>query len=102
MELIKAIFTKFAQEPSFDHAMSVIDSLENNFTTNLPKEDFKKAYQLVVELLPQLQTMEDHSIEGEYEWHYDEVRPTYYQYYFYPAEGELEAVKERIDAILAD
>ncbi len=48
MELIKGIFTKFAEEPTYDHAMSVIDSLENNFTTNLPKEDFYKAFQLIV------------------------------------------------------
>ena len=100
MELIKAIFTKFAKEPTYNHAMSVLDSLQNNFTTNLPKEDFIKAYQLVVELLPQLQTMENHSIEGEYKWNYDEVRPTYYQYYFYPADGELQQVKQRIDDVL--
>ena len=100
MELIKAIFTKFAKEPTYNHAMSVLDSLQNNFTTNLPKEDFIKAYQLVIELLPQLQTMENHSIEGEYKWHYDEVRPTYYQYYFYPADGELQQVKQRIDDVL--
>lgn len=100
MELIKAIFTKFAKEPSYDHAMKVLDTLQNNFTTNLPKEDFVIAYQLVVDLLPQLQTMENHSIEGEYKWHYDEVRPTYYQYYFYPADGELDAVKQRIDNLL--
>lgn len=100
MELIKGIFTKFAKEPTYDHAMSVIDSLENNFTTNLPKEDFSKAFQLVVELLPQLQTMENHSIEGEYQWHYDEVRTNYYQYYFYPADGELQDVKERIDNVI--
>lgn len=100
MELIKAIFTKFAQEPTYNHAMSVIDSLESNFTTNLPKEDFFKAFQLVVDLLPELQTMENHSIEGEYRWHYDEVRTNYYQYYFYPADGELQAVKERIDYVI--
>ena len=100
MELIKAIFTKFAQEPTYNHAMSIIDSLESNFTTNLPKEDFFKAFQLVVDLLPELQTMENHSIEGEYQWHYDEVRTNYYQYYFYPADGELQAVKERIDYVI--
>lgn len=100
MELIKGIFKKFAQEPTYDHAMSVIDSLENNFTTNLPKDKFVDAYQLVVELLSQLQTMENHSIEGEYKWHYDEVRTNYYQYYFYPSKGELENVKERIDNVL--
>lgn len=100
MELIKGIFTKFAQEPSYNHAMSVIDSLESNFTTNLPKSKFLDAYQVVIDLLPQLQTMENHSIEGEYKWHYDEIRPSYYQYYFYPAEGEVEAVKERINKVL--
>ena len=100
MELIKGIFTKFAQEPTYDHAMSVIDSLENNFTTNLPKEDFIKAYQIVVDLLPELQTMENHSIEGEYQWHYDEVRTNYYQYYFYPEEGQLTEVKQRIDNVI--
>lgn len=100
MELIKGIFKKFAKEPTYDHAMSVLDSLEDNFTTNLPKEDFMKAYELVVDLLPELQTMENHSIEGKYQWHTDEVRTNYYQYYFYPSNGELEAVKERIDNVL--
>lgn len=99
MELIKGIFTKFAQEPTYNHALSVLDSLENNFTTNLPKKDFGKAFQLVVELLPQLQTMENHSIEGEYKWHNDEVNSNYL-YYFYPNDGELKAVKERIDNVL--
>lgn len=100
MELIKGIFKKFADEPTYDHAMSVIDSLENNFTTNLDKEQFVDAYQLVIELLPQLQIMENHSIEGEYKWHYDEVRTNYYQYYFYPAKGELTKVKDRINKVL--
>ena len=100
MELIKGIFRKFAEDPTYDKAIAVIDSLSNNFTTNLPKEDFKKAFDLVVDILPQLQTMENHSVFGEYKWHYDEVRPTYYQYYFYPYEDQYELVKGRIDAVL--
>ncbi len=100
MELIKGIFTKFAEVPTFNNALSIIDALENNFTTNLPQDDFYKAFQLVVQLLPQLQTMENHTIEGEYVWHYDEVRPTYYQYYFYPYDGEVELVKQRIEDTL--
>lgn len=100
MELIKGIFSKFSQEPTYTYALNIIDTLENNFTTNLPKKDFIKAYQLVVDLLPELQTMENHSIEGVYKWHYDEVRTNYYQYYFYPDSGELEDVKERIQYIL--
>ncbi|WP_416326302.1 LCP family protein [[Eubacterium] hominis] len=96
MELIKAIFTKFGEEPSYDHAMKVIDSISNNFTTNLPKSDFCDACMLVIDLLPQLQNMEVHSIEGEYKWHMDEVRTADYLYYFYPADGEIEKVKGRI------
>ena len=100
MELIKAIFTKFGEEPSYDHAMKVIDSISNNFTTNLPKSDFYDACMLVIDLLPQLQTMEVHSMEGEYKWHMDEVRTMDYLYYFYPNEGEIQQAKQRIEAVL--
>lgn len=101
MEIIKAIFAKFAENPSYDNGMAVLDSISDNFTTNLPKKDFYKAFQLVSELLPQLQNMEPHSMEGEYQWHYDEVRTSYYQYYFYPADGEIEAARKRIQQVLS-
>lgn len=101
MEIIKGIFVKFAENPTYDRALKLLYSLGKNFTTNLPEEDFKKAFELVVELLPQLQTMENHSIEGEYKWHTDEVNGNYL-YYFYPTEKELKNVKQRIDNILND
>ena len=100
MELIKGIFRKFAENPSYDNSMDVLKGLEDNFVTNIPEEDFYKVFQLVVKLLPELQTMENHTISGNYEWHYDEIRDGYYQYYFYPDEGEIEKVKGRIDAVL--
>lgn len=100
MELIKGIFAKFAENPTYENSMAVLDTLSENFVTNLPKEDFYDAFKLTVKLLPELKTMENHSIEGEYKWHYDEVRTTYYQYYYYPAEGEVERVKQDIDNIL--
>lgn len=100
MELIKGIFRKFAENPSYDNSMAVLKGLEDNFVTNIPEEDFYKVFQLVVKLLPELQTMENHTISGNYEWHYDEIRDGYYQYYFYPDEGEIEKVKGRIDAVL--
>lgn len=100
MEIIKGIFTRFAENPTYDNGMAVLDSIADNFMTNLPEKDFYKAFQLVIDLLPQLQAMETHSMEGEYLWHYDEVRPSYYQYYFYPADGEIEAAKARIQAVL--
>lgn len=100
MELIKGIFRKFAENPTYENAMAIMEGLSNNFVTNLPKRDYQKAVSLVVELLPQLQTMENHTIQGEYLWHYDEVRSGYYQYYFYPYEGEIEAVKKRIDNVI--
>ena len=100
MELIKGIFRKFAENPSYDNSMAVLKGLEDNFVTNIPEEDFYKVFQLVVKLLPELQTMENHTISGNYEWHYDEIRDGYYQYYFYPDEGEIEKVNGRIDAVL--
>lgn len=100
MELIKGIFKKFAENPTYENSMAVLDSLSNNFVTNLPKEDYYKAFKLVVDLLPQLQTMENQSIEGEYKWHYDEIREGHYQYYYYPEPGEIQRVKTTIDGIL--
>jgi len=100
MELIKGIFRKFAENPTYENAMKILDGLSNNFVTNLPKRDYQKAVSLVVELLPQLQTMENHTVQGEYVWHYDEVRTDYYQYYFYPYESEIKDVKKRIDNVI--
>ena len=100
MELIKGIFRKFAENPSYENSMAVLASLEDNFVTNVPESDFYKVFELVVKLLPELETMENHTISGRYEWHYDEIRDGYYQYYFYPDEGEVEKVRARIDAVL--
>ena len=99
MELIKGIFKKFAENPSYENSMAVINSLSNNFITNIPEEDYYKVFTLVVKLLPELQEMENHSIEGEYQWHDDEVRDGYYQYYYYPKESEIERVRESIQLI---
>ncbi|MGN0719396.1 MAG: LCP family protein [Anaerovoracaceae bacterium] len=100
MELIKGIFRKFAQNPTYDNCMAVLDAMENNFVTNLPPEDYYDAFRLVVELLPQLSEMENHSLDGEYEWHYDEIREGRYQYYYYPYESEIRRVKDSVDAVL--
>ena len=99
MELIKGIFKKFAENPSYENSMAVINSLSTNFITNIPEEDYYKVFTLVVKLLPELQEMENHSIEGEYQWHDDEVRDGYYQYYYYPKESEIERVRESIQLI---
>ena len=101
MELIKGIFKKFAEKPNYEDAMKIIDGLSNNFSTNLPRKDFVKAFNLVVELLPQLETMENHSVKGEYKWHYDEVRTGNYLYYYYPKESEIKRVKDDIEKIIS-
>lgn len=100
MELIKGIFKKFSENPTYENSMAVLKALENNFVTNLPEEDYYDAFKLVVSLLPQLENMENHSIEGTYKWHYDEIREGYYQYYYYPEEGEVERVRNSINDIL--
>lgn len=101
MELIKGIFKKYAENPTYENGLAILDAMSNNFVTNLPEEDYYDAFKLVLKLLPELQEMENHSIKGEYKWHYDEVRDGHYQYYYYPADGEVEKVKNNIDAILA-
>ena len=100
MELIKGIFRKFAENPDYESSMAVLNGLEDNFVTNIPESDFYKVFELVVKLLPELETMENHTISGTYEWHYDEVREGYYQYYFYPDDGEVEKVRDRIEQVL--
>lgn len=100
MELIKGIFRKFAENPTYSNSMAVLDALENNFVTNLPEEDYYDAFKLVVKLLPELENMENHSIEGTYKWHYDEIRDGYYQYYYYPTDEEIERVRNDINAVL--
>ncbi len=100
MEMVKAIFTKFGENPSYDSGMIVLDTLSNNFVTNVPQKDYMKVFNLVVELLPSLRQMEPHSIEGEYRWHDDEIRSEQYKYYYYPEEGEIERVRQDINDIL--
>jgi len=100
MELIKGIFKKFSENPTYENSMAVLDSLSNNFVTNLPEEDYYDAFKLVVNLLPQLETTENHSMEGTYQWHYDEIRDGYYQYYYYPTESEVDRVRNTINDIL--
>ncbi len=100
MELLKGIFRKFSEDPDYGKAVKIADALSENFVTNIPRQDYYKVYKLVRQLLPQLSSMENHSVEGEYKWHYDQIRKGYYQYYFYPAEGEVEKIRQRIDGVL--
>ena len=96
MELIRGIFEKFYENPDYRKATAVMKAISENFTTNLREKDFYPAYQLVRRLLPQLTEMEMHSMEGRYQWHYDEIRKGYYQYYFYPEEEDIIRVREEI------
>ena len=43
--------------------------------------------------------MENHSIQGVYEWHDDEIRDHRYQYYYYPEESEIQRVHDTILAV---
>ena len=99
MELIKAIFRKFAQDPTYDHCMALLDAVKGNFVTNFPQKDYADAFSLVVDLLPELENMENHSIKGVYQWHDDEIRDHRYQYYYYPEESEIQRVHDTILAV---
>ena len=65
MAMIKAILNKFAENPDYDSAMAVLDKLSENFVTNIPKKDYLKTFNVVVDLLPALEKMEPKSMEGE-------------------------------------
>lgn len=99
MAMVKAILGKFAEDPDYDTAVKLVNSLSDNFVTNIPKKDYLKTFNVVVKLLPSLMDMDIESMEGEYRWHTDEVRTEEYRYYFYPAEGEKERVKQNIEKI---
>ena len=101
MAMIKAILHKFAENPDYNSAMEILDRLSETFVTNIPKSDYLKTFNVVVDLLPALENMEPKSMEGEYKWHMDEIRTQDYRYYFYPAEGETERVRKDIERIKA-
>ena len=99
MEIIKGIFNKILQNPSYDYIMSVLDTIQDNFITSLEEDQFMDAFQLLLSMKDSLTNLEIHSMEGEYNWHDDEIITGYF-YYFYPAKGEIEAARNRINDIL--
>lgn len=99
MELIKAIFKKFSENPTYDNAMSLLDAIDDNFVTNIPQNKYYDGVMLVKDLLPQLTTMENHSLDGEFKWHTDEVRTDLYLYYYYPPASEIKKVRDNIQTI---
>ena len=100
MEIIKGIFNKILQNPSYDYIMDVLDTIQNNFITSLEEDQFLDAFKLLLSMKDSLTDIEIHSMEGEYNWHDDEIINGYY-YYFYPSEGEIEAARNRINDILS-
>lgn len=100
MEVINAVVRKFKEEPSLAHLDSLMNAVENNFATNLENDDLGKCLELFLSMSDQLSEIESYSMEGGTEWNTDEVTGEYL-YYFYPNEGQLDLVKERINAVLA-
>lgn len=99
MELIKAIFKKFASNPTYSRALSVMDTVQDNCATNVPKKYYYKTFQVVKAVLPQLQTMQLHSIEGTVKTKYEKMLGTYKHPYVLNKKSVKEA-KDRIDAVL--
>ena len=99
MEIIKGIMNKILENPSYNYIMSVLDTIQDNFMTNLEKEQFLDAFKLLISMKESLSNIEIHSMDGEIKWHDDEIINGYY-YYFYPYDGEIEAVRNRINDIL--
>ena len=100
MEIIQAIINKLLENPSYDYMMAALNTIENNFMTNLPEDKFIDAFNLMLDMKDTLMNIDTYSMEGEYKWHYDEVKKGYYLYYFYPTDAEKEKVRDRINNIL--
>ncbi len=100
LNLVKAIFRRFAEDPTYDHAMDILAAISKNFVTNIPKKNFKDVFNTTVELIPDIvnDRIEANSMEGTVEWGTDPVRGKYKRY-FIPKDGETKAVKDRIEAV---
>lgn len=99
MEVINAVIRKFKEEPTLTHLNGLLSAIENNFTTNLDEDDMGKALELLMSMGDQLDQIEHYTMEGQFLWNDDEATHEYL-YYFYPNEGQLELVKQRVDDIL--
>lgn len=99
MEVINAVIRKFSEEPSMSHLNSLLGAVENNFTTNLSEDDIGKALELFMSMKSELSNIESYTMKGNMIWRDDEVT-TDYLYYFFPNDGEIELVKNRIGYIM--
>lgn len=99
MEIIKGILRKFSENPSFNHMMNLLDAIQDNFMTSIPEDKLMDVLTLFLSMQDQFLNMESYSMEGDIQWHDDEIIGGYY-YYFYPAEGEIEKVRNRINDVL--
>lgn len=98
LEIIKGIINKFAQEPSFDRMMNIMNSIEKNFVTSFSEKDFIALFNMFMNMKDDMEITSD-SIKGEIFWDDDPIYHEYL-YYYQPYKGEKELVKERIENIL--
>lgn len=98
MAVINGVIQEFKKSPSFTYLNSLMDAVENNFTTNLTEDEIITALEIFLSMRDELSHIESYTMNGEMRWNDDEVTGEYL-YYFYPYEGELDLVKERIENI---
>lgn len=98
MEVINAVIRKFKEEPTLSHLNGLLSAIENNFTTNLDEDDMGKALELLMSLGDDLNKIDHYTIEGQFLWNTDEATFEYL-YYFYPNDGQLDLVKQRIQDV---
>lgn len=98
--VMKAVFTKIMKEPSYDKVLKIVDNIQKNFVTNIPKENYLKLFTLMVKVSDQLD-LESYTMKGENKWPF-KSDPIYRNklYYFIPDAGEVEKVISRINEVL--
>lgn len=100
-EVIKAIFKKVSENPTYSYLNATLEAIEKNFMTSLPEDQFDDAFYLFMNMQDAFVNIDTYTMEGKIKWHDDEIIGGYY-YYFYPNDGEIEKVRNRINDVLLD
>lgn len=98
-EIINGIIKELKQPLSIGKRISLLKAVENNITSNFKQADLFALEDLINAINEQSNNIEFYVIEGEMLQNEDEITNEKL-YYFYPKNGQIELVKQRIQAVI--
>lgn len=99
MEVINGVIREFQKAPTKINLNRLLETIEDNFSTNFDENDIGKALKLLMNMQHELENIETFTMEGEMLWDTDEITNEYL-YYFYPYDGQVELFRERIQNVM--